>query len=297
MKTVLKPMLKPTLYIGVALFFLLLTSCKKMTLKTNYVDVCVKLNDLVITNEDPETKSTATEAKVSNIVLKVFDGATAIDSVLQVSNDSDFGTLSLRLPVGSYSFVAVANTRNTPATITSTSVANIDTANNVAVYTAVQDVTIAGNTTQTVNINMGKRKNTIFQICFADAMPANVAKIKTIASPLSTLATSLDFSPITGLASSQCRYEYTFLRSDANDGTLTNKTLKLIFLLTAAEQNLDITINALSATDEILYTRTLTGVTLKQGQSTTATGTLFSPVVSGGFIFDTDIPNTDISLD
>jgi len=286
-------MKKISIFLQVICMAVLVASCSQSdSLEVNLVDVRVNILDLTI------TRATATEAKVSNIALKVLDGTTEVASVAQETGDTDFGTLSLRVPVGSYKFVAVANTKGSAATITSATEATIGTAGNVAVFTAVKDVTISGNTSQTVNMEMGKRKNTIFQIKITDTTPTDVAKLQLVVSPTSTAATSLAFSPTTGFASSQSRYEQTFTKSDTNEGTFTNVgPFKLIFLLTAAQKDLDITINALSSSDEVLYTRTLTGVTFKQGESTTATGTFFSSVESGSFSFDTAISNTDISLD
>jgi len=73
--------------------------------------------------------------------------------------------------------------------------------------------------------------------------------------------------------------------------------ITFLFLLSSAEQQIDVTINALSTTGEVLYTRTLEGVTFRQAYQTTATGTFFSAATAGSMMFDTTLTNEEIALD
>jgi len=53
----------------------------------------------------------------------------------------------------------------------------------------------------------------------------------------------------------------------------------------------------LSSADAVLYTRTLSNVTFKQGHKTLATGTFFSPSTTETFSFDISEPIENTSLD
>lgn len=76
-----------------------------------------------------------------------------------------------------------------------------------------------------------------------------------------------------------------------------NGVFNVPLMLTATTQTLDVTINALSATDEVLYTRTLPNVPFQQGHKTLAKGTFFSPGVTSTLTFDITMVNDTISLD
>lgn len=294
---------KLALTFALALF---LTSCQQTDhdLACNLVDVTVTLSSLDITTTPLSRASdkTASEAKVTNIALIVLDNSgNTVATVAQTSTDEGFGTISIKLPVGSYTFVAVANDQNASSDITSATLAT--SPENVIIYSCVKSVTISGNTTQGVTLDMGKRKTSAFKVKITDTTPDDVDAIQFIISPSASSPTFLTFSPTTGLAPSTWKYEKTYAKAAYNLTTFTNKTVAYNFLLTAAETQLDVTINALSSEDPTthqrttLYTRTLTGVTFRQACSTTATGTFFSATSSASFLFDTTLDNNNISLD
>lgn len=289
----------------------MLFSCSKSdTPESQMVDVKVALSgvDIQVTPEDQEgmAKSTTAEAGVKRIALSVYDlNGNLIQSATQNQDveSATFGQpMTFRIPVGTYKFVAVAHT----VAATTDPVAAISSATEFSLgsaivgnptYSTVQTVTISGNTTQSVTIDMGTRKNATFAAWFTDDNPSDVAKLQLIVSPSSSAYTDLLVNPSTGFASSQWKYEKSFDLSALGITTVNNCIFSLPLILTAASQNLDATINALSATDEILYTRTLTNVPLQQGHKTTARGTFFSPEVTSTFTFDiTEVTDT-ISLD
>lgn len=295
----------------------MLLSCKATNEPKNaqYVDVTVSLAglDIQITPEDAprrapmESDQNATQAKVKRIALNIYDlNGTLIQSETQnydVDADNFGNAMTFRLAAGSYKFVAVAHAvadaTDPVATINSVSEISFG-ATTVAnpTYTTVQDVTISGNTTQSVVIDMGTRKNSSFAIALTDANPAEVAKLQVIASPASTAYTNLVVNPATGLATSQWKYEKTWVFAQLNNFTNTmGKNFTLPLMLTATTQTLDFTINALSATDEVLFTRTLTNVTVQQAHKTMATGTFFSPETTSSFVFDITEIVDNISLD
>ena len=102
---------------------------------------------------------------------------------------------------------------------------------------------------------------------------------------------------MTGFAAVQWKYEKSFDLEASNIPTTKGGTFNVSLMLTAASQTLDVTINALSATDEVLYTRTLQNVPFQQGHKTLATGSFFSPEMTGTFTFDVTEITDNISLD
>lgn len=278
------------------------------------VDVIVDFSgiDIQVTPEYAPSRMPAASdkdaagAKVKRIALSVFDLNDSLITSVTQNQDVDaanFGQpIIFRLPVGSYKFVAVAH----GASSASVPVATINSVTEFSrgsekvsgsTYSTVKDVTISGNTTQAVTIDMGTRKNATFAAKFTDDNPSDVKKIHVIVSPTSNTYSDLKANPSTGFAAAQWKYEDSFDFEDLKITTTNGKTFSVPLMLTAASQTLDVTINALGATNDTLYTRTLQNVPLQQGHKTLATGTFFSPEVTGTFTFDITQVNDTISLD
>lgn len=278
------------------------------------VDVTVNLSgiDIQVTPQDAPSRMPAasdkgaSEAGVKRIALSVFDlNGTLITSTTQ-NQDVDaanFGQpVTFRLPVGTYKFVAVAHGASSASvpvatinSVTEFSLGSVEVSGKT--YSIVQDVTISGNTTQSVTIDMGTRKNATFGAWFTDANPSDVKKIQLIVAPESAVYTDLKVNPSTGYAASQWKYTKTYDMVAENIPGTRNGIFNVPLMLTAATQTLDVTINALSETDEVLYTRTLQNVPFQQGHKTLAKGTFFSPEATGSFTFDITEINDTISLD
>lgn len=302
--------MKKNLFLTFLALVAFLVSCSKDNQPTDcMVDVTVSLNglDITITPEDAKSGNDAQAAGVKRIALSVYDlsGNLIADTIQNKDVDATgFGNpITMRLPVGSYKFVAVAHTVASSAD----PVATINSASSVSfgsaivgnpTYTTVQDVTITGNTTQAIQIDMGTRKNATFVVKFADANPDAVAKLQFIISPNSTAYSDLVVNPSTGLTATQWKYEKYFVFANLPGFTTTQgKIFALPLMLTAANQQLDVTINALSTTDAVLYTRTLSNVPFQQAHKTLATGTFFSPDATSTFTFNLTETIDTISLD
>lgn len=264
------------------------------------VDVTVAVNGLDMTvAESRASDKNATEAGVKNIVLKAFDAEGNVKAtVTQASGDENFGTLCLKIAVGSYKFVAIANAGSNAPILISATEAQLVEVSNPSLYSCVlNEVAISGNGSQTVNMEMGKKKNAQFRIKITDDTPAMVKALQIVVNPIGLENSALDFNPTTGFASTNNKYVRTLSMSAYNLTTLSNVLLGNNILLTSSEQQLSVTINALSASNEVLYTRTLVDVPFKQSQTTTATGTFFSATTSGAFLFDVSMEDNEISLD
>ncbi len=247
----------------------------------------------------------ATEAKVTRIAFKVFDatGKEVYSEAKNVGSDNDFDHVVCPLHVGKYTFVAVAHKSkllDSPvATVTSADEALL-TESYVPklVFAKTLDVTVAGNTTQNVTMEFGKRITTSFNLKVTDDYPDEVTKVRLTAnSSKPKAATPFAFSPATGFAPSDLSYTNTIGRAENKLTTFTGKDLGLNFFLTADEQKMDIIIDMLNDNDEVLYTRTLSNLTFRRHSTTCATGTFFTASVTTTFDFDTkDDTNIDVPL-
>lgn len=239
-------------------------------------------------------RASATESKVTRIAFKVFDatGKEVYSEDKKYGSDNDFDHVVCPLHVGKYTFVAVAHKAkplDSPvATVTSADEALL-TENYVPklVFAKTMDVTVAGNTTQNVTMEFGKRITTSFNLKVTDAYPDEVTKVRLTANSSKPKAASpFAFSPATGFAPSALSYTNTISRAENKLSSFTGKEIGLHFFLTKDEQQMDIVIEMLNDADEVLYTRTLSDLTFHRHSATCATGTFFTASVTTTFDFD-----------
>lgn len=237
----------------------------------------------------------ATESKVTRIAFKVFDatGKEVYSEDKKYGSDNDFDHVVCPLHVGKYTFVAVAHKAkplDSPvATVTSADEALL-TENYVPkfVFAKTMDVTVAGNTTQNVTMEFGKRITTSFNLKVTDAYPDEVTKVRLTANSSKPKAASpFAFSPATGFAPSALSYTNTISRAENDLSSFTGKGIGLHFFLTKDEQQMDIVIDMLNDNDEVLYTRTLSNLTFYRHKETRATGTFFTNSTTTTFNFNT----------
>lgn len=241
------------------------------------------------------TRATVSGAKVDRIAFTVFNAKG--EKVYSVVNENpkadDFDKVKCLLHIGTYKFVAVAHKAKTAeskaAVITSPTEATLGEANVPScLYSKVTDVTVSGNTTQSVNIEFGKRITSSFELNVTDDYPDEIENVEIILNPSKDQAANpYAFNPSTGCAASALTYNASFNRKSFSVESFTGKTLSISVLLTSEEQKINVTINMKKNDGTILYTRTLKDVTFRQHSSTIAKGTFFSSQVSGSFTFDT----------
>ena len=290
----------------------LLISCKTTNQPTDQmVDVTVSFSgmDIQVTPEyapsrmPAESDNDADQARVKRIALSVYNTLDdkLVKTVVQNANvdPDDFGIIEMRIPVGSYKFVAVADTSKSTDTIavvnsiSSVSFGSVIISN--PTYTTVQEVIVEGNTTQNVIVEMGTRKNATFTVKITDKTPDEVDTFEVKVAPESDVYTNLLVDPATGYASQQWQYKKAVKISDV--GTITKKNFNIPLMLTASSQSVNVMLNAFDVNGDTLYTRTITDVPLQQGHRTVATGTFFSPEITTSFTFDVVEINDTISLD
>lgn len=286
----------------------LLYSCSSLTIdepsteqqQSDLCEVTINLSGLdfiIETNDTPASRATAADAGVAGITLTAYnsEGRVAF-TITQAATDEGFGTITTKIPVGTYTFVAVAHdSSDASAAISSTTEARYSGTMGFAVYSATKQVAVSGNTSQSVQMEMGKRITSSFGVKITDPTPAEVESVQIIISPSSVKPTAYTFNPATGFAADNWRYERTVSKTSSNVTTFTNKVLQGHLLLTSPEQQLNVQINVLDTQGNVLYTRSKEGITFRQATRTIATGTFFSASSSGSFDFDT-ADNTAINI-
>ena len=249
-------------------------------------------------------RASATQSGVTRIAFKVFDatGKVVYSEDKNVGSDNDFNHVVCPLHVGKYTFVAVAHKSkllDSPVATVTSADESLLTESYVPklVFAKTMDVTVAGNTTQNVTMEFGKRITTSFNLKVTDAYPDEVTKVRLTANSSKPKATTpFAFSPATGFAPSDLSYTNTITRAE-NLSSFTGKDIGLNFFLTSDEQKMDIVINMLNDADEVLYTRTLSDLTFHRHSTTRATGTFFTASVTTTFDFDTeDDTNIEVPL-
>lgn len=246
----------------------------------------------------------ATKAGVTRIAFKVFDatGKEVYSEDKNVGSDNDFDHVVCPLHVGKYTFVAVAHKSkllDSPVATVTSAAESLLTESYVPkfVFAKTMDVTVAGNTTQNVTMEFGKRITTSFNLKVKDDYPDEVTKVRLTANSSKPKATTpFAFSPATGFAPSDLSYTNTIIRAE-NLSSFTGKDIGLNFFLTSDEQKMDIVIDMLNDANELLYTRTLSDLTFHRHSTTRATGTFFTASVTTTFDFDTeDDTNIEVPL-
>lgn len=246
----------------------------------------------------------AMQSGVTRIAFKVFDatGKEVYSEDKNVGSDNDFDHVVCPLHVGKYTFVAVAHKAkplDSPVATVTSADESLLTESYVPklVFAKTMDVTVAGNTTQNVTMEFGKRITTSFNLKVTDAYPDEVTKVRLTANSSKPKATTpFAFSPATGFAPSDLSYTNTIIRAD-NLSSFTGKDIGLNFFLTSDEQKMDIVIDMLNDANELLYTRTLSDLTFHRHSTTRATGTFFTASVTTTFDFDTeDDTNIEVPL-
>lgn len=223
------------------------------------------------------------ETDATRIALSVFDdsGESVHTATQRKTTDEGFGTFShIRLAPGTYTFVAVAHkvfsVDSEAATITSPTVATIQGSELLgAVYACTKEVTITASDFGTQSVDM------MLQLCIAavkihlkDALPAGVQQIKMTVNAGQSGFTSLTFNPATALCADNVSFTRTWDVSQ-HIGT-SNANFIAYAHLDAYPKTVAVSISALRADDEELFTRTFSNIELKQSVETNIYTHLFT---------------------
>ena len=244
------------------------------------VSLTFSSSDFTITTRDLTTRAVTSDIPdhLNRLSLKVFDADGGVVATLSQKRESlaeneSFGALTLKLPAGDYTFVAVLHELPSnklelaPATITTS---------------ADQSLTLA----------LGTRINAQFRLETLDAVPADISNIYVIVNPdAAKVPDQPSFNPTTGLAS--CSWQYG-VNLTATSGQAFDRSFSV--LQNADPQTTTVKLRPVNTSGQYAtqYQRTLESVTLQRNYQTHAVGYLFGQEITTNFTLDTTLAG-DIS--
>ena len=261
---------------------LLLVSCGKEVdnQMERSIPVRVHVSDFSFSNEDFPAAATRAESSpvsyesIRAIDVAIFSGNTRVYAATQLKGDAStyttFGEFECRLPIGTYTMVAVARNRSDgdEFTITSPTQAAYTTERARETFCNTQTIQVDGTTPVDVSPVMN-RVMAMFWLTSTDAVPADVSRIRT-----TYTAGSKSFNPTTGFATDDDGFVVTNSAKPDKNGVL---DIFSIVFLAADQETMDLTIDVLDANNTVLLTKHLKDVHFRRNQITKATGAVFTP--------------------
>ena len=243
--------------------------------------VTVRVSGFSVSQEDfPDTRTAVADYNgVKVLTLAFYDGATAVYKTTQVKDDpstfTTFGEFSTRLPIGSYTMVALGYVlyEDDELTLTSPTQAEYTDGYIRETFSATQPVNITS--TQALNLSATlDRTVSCLKVISTDGKTANVSKVR-----MTFSAGGKRFSPSTGLATVN-----TGSQSVVGVSALVgNPSTSIGYVFLASdEQTMDVTIETLDADGNTILSQTVTDVPFKRNRRTKLTGALYSANASAG---------------
>lgn len=268
----------------------LYSGCNKEHVEAlGYGSVKVHVSGFTVTQEEiPQAKSAEDLADYTNvgaIDLAFYEGTTEVYKHTQMRDDGStyttFGSFECDLPIGNYTMVVIGRgysvgdvfELNSPTSAGYTSERARET------FCATQSVTVTSSTPLNLTITLS-RIIAKLHIVSTDERTASVTKIRTTYS-----AGGKSFNPTTGLATVNSGFAVTNTPSSA----VTTLDVGNYAFLATDEQTMDITIEALDAGENVLFTKVVNNVPLRRNRVTTLTGQVFTAGTSSAtFQVDSD---------
>lgn len=295
---------------GFALFFsavLTLSSCSEevMNLENQEtvarVPVHIRVNEFSVSLADiPDAQtrgvvSPGSYANINKMTLAFYrSDKTKECEVTQSRSDqtsyTTFGDFSCNLPAGTFTMVVIAyHYENGDAfNWTSSSLAAYTSERVRETFCASQSVTVTNSTPLDLSVTLNRIVAQL-SIQSTDVRPEGVIKIRTTYG-----AGSKSFNPTTGLAIGNAGFSLTNTPSTAVGQAI--NVLNFAFLSTD-EQTMDITLEVLGNSDEVLITKVIRNVPLKRNRKTILSGPVFSPSTSAvSFSLETAWDETTVNF-
>ena len=265
---------------------LLLTGCQKTE---GVAKVRIHVDDFTISQEEfPQTRGAIADCNaIKSITLAFYKTADGSEQykVTQVKNNastySTFGDFDLSLPMGSYTMVIIGYSTidGSPFTLTSPTLASYTGEHALETFAATQAVNIS--TTEDVNLSATlNRIVSKLQVISSDGKAANASKLRVTLS-----GGSKSFNPTTGLATDNNGFINTVNISAAEGATSTSTTF---LFLNSDEQNVNVVLDVLNASEESISHKVVNNVPLKRNRVTILTGSLYNATAGSDFTVNTE---------
>lgn len=269
------------------------------------VSLTFSSSDFTITTRDISTRAVTSEIPdhLNRLSLKVFDAGGGVVATLSQKRESlaenePFGALTLKLPAGDYTFVAVLHELPSnklelaSASITSPTEATLPSSRIYDTYCCVQSATITTSADQSLTLALGTRINAQFRLETLDAVPADISSIYVIVNPDATkVPDQPSFNPTTGLASGSWQYG---VNLTATSGQPFDRSFSV--LQDADPQITTVELRPVNTSGQYAtqFQRTLESVSFQRNYQTHALGYLFGQEFTTNFTLDTALAG-DIS--
>ena len=292
-------MKKLSLTIGVVAIF---ASCNNEsdtnTKSVQLAPVHVQINDFDVSVESMAPTRAARPVEgfnnVQAVTLAFYAGDTEVYKTTQyrasLGEGETFGQVDLSLPLGSYTMVALAYgfQGGDVLTLTSPTLAAYTGDHTRETFAATQAVNIVNTTPVNINATLNRIMAKV-DVNSTDLRPAEAHSVRVTFS-----AGSKSFNPTTGLAVGNAGFSNEVAISK-NVGEKTT-TGSYVFL-TADEQAVDVTIEALNSGGTAIFTKQVSDVPLKRNRLTTLTGAMYTNKGNAAFLVNADWePNDTINF-
>lgn len=226
-------------------------------------------------------------ADVKACVLAFYDAAgNEVYKKTQNKADADtyttFGDFKVDLQIGSYKMVALGYNvgNNDEFALTSPTEAGYTSEKPREMFCYVQDVTVTKTEALDLDVTLD-RIGAYLKILSTDKRSAGVTKMRTTFSN-----GGKTFNPSTGLALTNTGFSQTNNSSGGVGETIEINCFPYLF---TDEQTMDVTIEALDNSNNVLFTKKITDVEFKRGYMTTIKGPIFTAGTSAvGFQLNTE---------
>ena len=248
--------------------------------------VKVRVSDFSMSMDEMSSEGGSTRAAqdaasydgVGAITLAFYDASgNEVVKTTQIKTDGStyttFGEFSANLPVGNYSMVAVARGYfdGDAFTLTSPTLAAYTSERPRETFCAKQDVTVTSASPLDLDVTLS-RISAKLEIISTDNRPAGISKVRT------TFAKGgKSFNPTTGLTTVDTGFSQTNSPSSANGSPI---DIAMMPLLYTDEESMNVTIEVLDGSDNVLATKVVPNVPFKRNRQTTLTGAVFSAEAS-----------------
>ncbi len=264
--------------LAAAALSILLASCSKHGDRTPCmvpVNVCV--TGFNVSQEDfpskaAQTVADYTDVKAITLAFYASDGTEVLKTTQlrgDASNYTTFGNFSCALPIGTFTMVVIGRGHfdGDVLTLTSPTEAAYTSERVRETFSTTQEVSV--NSTNPINLSVTlNRIIAKLNIVSTDGRSAGITRIRTTYS-----AGGKNFNPTTGLATSNSGYSLT-----NNPSTATGSPIGItsFIFLASDEQTIDVTIEAMDASNNVLLSKVVEGVSFKRNRVTTLSGPVFT---------------------
>lgn len=272
-----------TKLIAIAALGLLAAACSSESEVTNpdeLVPVKVHVNEFSVAmsgfdNNPARTRAedAASYAGVNALQLAIYDATgIAVVHVKRIKGDgsyTSFSDFTCQLPVGNYTMVTLgyAHYDGDAFTLTSPTEAAYTSERPRETFTKVQSLRVTN--AEAVNLDVTlDRISAKLDLYSTDNRPAGIAKLRT------TFAKGgKSFNPTTGLALTDTGFAQTNTPSTAVGSTINVGSMPLLY---TDEETMDITIEVLDPSENVLFTKLVPNVPFKRNNITTVSGPIFT---------------------